>query len=80
MSLLLHDLVYSAESTYQAVEDMKQQCQGILLSGTKELDLKSYLKLTLSEVKPMTANGYFEITRGTLTAMISVRNNMIINS
>ena len=49
------------------------------LSSQSELERQKlhYLIMTLSEVRPITACGYFSISRGTLTSMLSAREDII---
>ena len=66
------------ESAFCAMQEMKLHFQEKFLKASEsERKRFEYLIMALSEVRPMTANGYFDISRGTLTSMISVRNDII---
>ena len=76
MFLNLHALTTWTESSYEALQDLKEHFHEEFLRAPSERERQryQYLAMTLSQVQPMTASGYFEISRGTLTSMLSVRN------
>ena len=68
-----------ADSCHDAIQDLKLSFMEEFLSSQSELERQKlhYLIMTLSEVRPMTACGYFSISRGTLTSMLSAREDII---
>ena len=76
MFLNLHALTTWTESSYEALQDLKEHFHEEFLRAPSDGERQryQYLVMTLSQVQPMTASGYFEISRGTLTSMLSVRN------
>ena len=67
------------ETAFEALQEMKNNFHENFLQSTSETERQKYqyIIMSLSEAKPMTASGYFEVSRGTLTSMISVRHDII---
>ena len=80
MGLNLQVLTSFAESSLEALQEMKGNFhEKFLASSSEGQRLKcQYLIMSLAEVRPMSGAGYFDISRGTLTSMVSVRDHFII--
>ena len=80
MVVNLQVLTSLAESALEALQEMKQNFQEKFLTSTSDGQRQKcqYLIMSLSEVKPMTGAGYFDISRGTLSSMLSVSLTYII--
>ena len=80
MMVNLEVLTSSAESAFEALQEMKRNFQDNFLTSSSEAQRNKYqyLIMSLAEVRRMTGAGYFDISRGTLTSMISVRHHIII--
>ena len=78
MLVNLQVLTTLAESALEALQEMKGNFHEKFLTSSSEGERQKcqYLIMSLAEVRPMSGAGYFDISRGTLTSMISVRNNI----
>ena len=63
------------DEAYQCLQDMKRQAQDNILASIekKERQQLKYIIQRIESTRPMTARGYFEIDKTTLTSMLSVR-------
>ena len=80
MVVNLQVLTSLAESAFEALQEMKRDFHDKFFSSSTEGRRQQcqYLIMSLAEVRPMTGAGYFDISRGTLTSMVSVRDHIII--
>ena len=80
MVVNLQVLTSLAESAFEALQEMKRNFHDKFFTSSTEGQRQKcqYLIMSLAEVRPMTGAGYFDISRGTLTSMVSVRDQFII--
>ena len=74
-------LTNSIDEAYQAIQSLVDPLQGrIKLSTTDNLERERLKCLVwrLTHVSPMTARGYFTISKETLVSMLSVRKGTIM--
>ena len=76
-SFILHvlSIVFTIENLYAYIEQLKMKlrtCLGVSLSKEERRKIKLQL-CELEALKPMTAKGYFIVSKETLTSMLSVR-------
>ena len=77
--LNVHGLVCTTESTFESVKRLKSRLEDKLETETsreERLKIKHLLR-KLSSLTPMTACGYFEISKDTMISMLSVRYSTI---
>ena len=68
-------LTFTVESAYDSVQNLLERTEERLLR-TREKSEREKLKYEirkLSKLEPMTGGGYFQISKSTLTSMLSVR-------
>ena len=68
-------LTLTVESAYNSVQDVLRRREEKLLRTTQKLE-RQQLKFEirkLSQLEPMTGGGFFQISKSTLTSMLSVR-------
>ena len=80
MVVNLQVLTSLAESAFEALQEMKRNFQEKFLTSTSDGERQKwqYLIMSLSEVRPLSGAGYFDISRGTLTSMLSVSLTYVI--
>ena len=76
-SFILHilSIVFTIENLYAYIEQLKMKlrtCLGVSLSKEERRKIKLQIG-ELDALKPMTAKGYFIVSKETLTSMLSVR-------
>ena len=76
-SFILHimSFVFTIENLYDHIEQLKNKlrtCLGVSLSKEERRKIKLQI-FELEALKPMTAKGYFSVSKETLTSMLSVR-------
>jgi len=67
--------VFSVEALYDHTQQLESRVR-ISLGGSTIKEERQNLKqqlLELSSLKPLSAKGYFNVSKGTLTSMLSVR-------
>ena len=67
--------MFTVENLYAYIENLKRKlrtCLGVSLSKEERRKIKLQIS-ELEALKPMTAKGYFKVSKGTLTSMLSVR-------
>ena len=75
-------LTFTVESAYDSVQNLLERTEERLLR-TREKSERQQLKYEirkLSKLEPMTGGGYFQISKSTLTSMLSVRLRYIFIS
>ena len=75
MVVIMNVVLNSAENTFKAMKEMERNLQDQLYATEEdkyEKDLR-YLIQKLEKLKPLSAAGYFDIQKGCLTSMFSVR-------
>ena len=80
MIVNLQVLTSLAESAFEALQEMKGNFHERFLTSTTEGQRQKcqYLIMSLSEVRPMSGAGYFDISQETLTSMLSVSLTYVI--
>ena len=71
-------LTFVLEDGYKSVTSLVQQLQDKIMSDVPNRRLIKNIIKELESIKPLTGNGYFSISRGTLTSMVSVGITYII--
>ena len=71
-------LSFILETGYNSLRELAKPLQEkLLIEGSERKIIKNVIK-EIEEIKPLTGNGFFEITRGSLTGMVSVGITYII--
>ena len=68
-------LTYTVEAIFEHCQNLQDEVRKALnktAEKAERIKLKS-ISMKLSTMKPMNAKGYFEISKGTITSMLSVR-------
>ena len=71
----MHAMISSFEMVYSHFEELTLEVQSHLDQNTEKKERRKWKSLLrqLSTVKPFSARGYFDITKETITSMVSVR-------
>ena len=69
---------FTLETGYRSVVSLARPLQDQILTNRVDKTLTKNMIKELSDLKPLTGNGYFSITKATLTSMFSVGITYII--
>ena len=71
----LISLTEAVDSAFKETQFLRKEIHDRLLHSTNEEERRKleYLKNNADMIRPMNAAGYFEISKNTLTSMLSVR-------
>ena len=78
LMLNIASLTFVLETGHRSVTGLVKHLQEKLLADVPDRMVIKILVKELSDLKPMTGNGYFSITKATLTSMVSVGITYII--
>ena len=73
--IILYSLADSIDSSYAAAKDniIKIQKKLLMTENPQEKQILEYIMKRIEMLRPMSACGFFEIEKSTLTSMLSVR-------
>ena len=77
---ILYCITLTADEAYDALQSLNTPLEKMLINET-DLTKKEYIKATirkLEKTRPLNGNGYFNITRETLTSIISTTVTYLI--
>ena len=77
---ILYCITLTAEEAYDALQSLNIPLEKMLINE-KDLKRKELIKATmrkLKKIRPLTGNGYFNITRETLTSIVSITITYLI--
>ena len=68
-------LVFSVEALYEHIQQLESRVRATLGGSTMKEERQKFKQhlLELSSLKPLSAKGYFNVSKETLTSMLSVR-------
>ena len=78
LSLNIAAFTLTLESGYNNLQSLKPPLQDLLLGQRYDRQLVKNIIKEVENTKPLSGNGYFAITKGTLTGMLSVGITYII--
>ena len=78
LMLNIAGLTFTLESGYKSLKSLVKPLQEqLLMDASDRMIIKNTIK-EIEDLKPLTGNGYFSISKGTLTSMLSVGITYII--